>query len=91
MKIQCELCDMSYNQPGAMKIHMIREHNQNYKCNICGMKFEKYFDFENHFEVVHEKKVFACEFCDFYHLSKDEIRLHKQTSCKVYTVAFLKK
>ena len=55
------------------------------------MKFEKYYDFENHFEVVHENKVFAYEFCDFYHLSKDEIRLHKQTSCKVYTVAFLQK
>lgn len=84
-KIQCPMCPKSFNLRCHFTQHMniVHSENRNFKCPICGKKYQTQELLEQHIEKHSGEKPFKCTQCDKSYNNKIDLKRHAKTHDEV--------
>ena len=78
LKCKCRYCGMNCNTKKRLEKHIIMNHEQPHKCDLC-TEFNYYFikEIKKHLMTVHNKRYeYKCDICEKVNFTKESSRKH---------------
>lgn len=71
---ECHICDKKFLKFDSLRVHLKRD---NHRCYVCNELFYDRDGYSEHVSGVHEKRKYACEFCDYFSFKKEHCETHR--------------